>query len=813
MSESRFGGFVDRVTAEDEDLLRLMDDVERGAPGSLSVGDIEIELDDDGGVTVDFDPSGDDEEDGDFYRNLAEDVDDRELGSLSSDLMSQYDSNKASRSDWEDSYSKGLELLGFNYEERTMPFRGASGVTHPLLAEAAIQFQAQAFNELLPSDGPVKTQVFGDTSSGQIQQANRVKEFMNYYIMNVMKEYTPEFDQMLFYLPLAGSTFKKVYYDEVLERAVSKFVPAENLIVPYETSDLDSCPIIAQVLRMPFNELRKKQVAGFYRDIPVLPSQSNNDLGGAQEEYDKIQGMSSSQIDYDCTLIEFHVDLDLEGFEELDEDGEPTGIKVPYIVTVSEDSGVVLSIRRNFVEDDAKRAKIQYFVHYKFLPGFGFYGLGLIHAIGGLSRTATAALRQLIDAGTFSNLPAGFKTRGLRVRNEDEPLQPGEFRDVDAPGGVLRDSLMPLPFKGPDATLYQLLGFVVDAGRRFATITDMKVGDGNQQAAVGTTIAMLEQGSRVMSAVHKRMHYAMREEFKLLARIMSEYLPSEYPYMVAGAQRSVKQEDFDDRIDVIPVSDPNIFSQSQRIALAQAELQLATQAPELHDMHEAYRRMYHALGVKDVDKILKPRAEEALIPKDPAQENIDALDSAILKAYEGQSHDAHIQAHLTFATSPIVAQMPMVGVNLLKHVLEHVKLKAQEQAVVQFLQQTGGQPASEEQMLELEALESQIIAQGMVEMKQLSAQLSGIGQNQGPDPLVQLKEQELQLKAQEAQQDAQQEQAELALQREKAQIKAQEFQQRLQSQEQQTQSRLQASLQRELLKQDFQRQQAALKGD
>ena len=813
MSESRFGGFVDRVTAEDEDLLRLMDDVERGAPGSLSVGDIEIELDDDGGATVDFDPSGDDEEDGDFYRNLAEDVDDRELGSLSSDLMSQYDSNKASRSDWEDSYSKGLELLGFNYEERTMPFRGASGVTHPLLAEAAIQFQAQAFNELLPSDGPVKTQVFGDTSSGQIQQANRVKEFMNYYIMNVMKEYTPEFDQMLFYLPLAGSTFKKVYYDEVLERAVSKFVPAENLVVPYETSDLDSCPIIAQVLRMPFNELRKKQVAGFYRDIPVLPSQSNNDLGGAQEEYDKIQGMSSSQIDYDCTLIEFHVDLDLEGFEELDEDGEPTGIKVPYIVTVSEDSGVVLSIRRNFVEDDAKRAKIQYFVHYKFLPGFGFYGLGLIHAIGGLSRTATAALRQLIDAGTFSNLPAGFKTRGLRVRNEDEPLQPGEFRDVDAPGGVLRDSLMPLPFKGPDATLYQLLGFVVDAGRRFATITDMKVGDGNQQAAVGTTIAMLEQGSRVMSAVHKRMHYAMREEFKLLARIMSEYLPSEYPYMVAGAQRSVKQEDFDDRIDVIPVSDPNIFSQSQRIALAQAELQLATQAPELHDMHEAYRRMYHALGVKDVDKILKPRAEETLIPKDPAQENIDALDSAILKAYEGQSHDAHIQAHLTFATSPIVAQMPMVGVNLLKHVLEHVKLKAQEQAVVQFLQQTGGQPASEEQMLELEALESQIIAQGMVEMKQLSAQLSGIGQNQGPDPLVQLKEQELQLKAQEAQQDAQQEQAELALQREKAQIKAQEFQQRLQSQEQQNQSRLQASLQRELLKQDFQRQQAALKGD
>lgn len=812
MSESRFGGFVDRLTADDEELLKLQDDAERGIPGALIVGDgeIEIELDEDGGVTVDFEP-GEDEEDVDFFANLAEEMEPRELGSLSADLMSQYDANKESRSDWEDSYSKGLELLGFNYEERTMPFRGASGVTHPLLAEAAIQFQAQAFNELLPSDGPVKTQVIGDTSGGQVEQANRVKEFMNYYIMNVMKEYTPEFDQMLFYLPLAGSTFKKVYYDEVLERAVSKFVPAENLVVPYDTSDLASCPIIAQVLKMPFNELRKKQVAGFYRDIPVLPSQSD-DTGGAQEEYDKIDGTSSSQIDYDCTLIEFHVDLDLDGFEELDEDGEPTGIKVPYIVTVSEDSGSVLSIRRNYLEDDEKREKIQYFVHYKFLPGFGFYGLGLIHAIGGLSRTATAALRQLIDAGTFSNLPAGFKARGLRVRNEDEPLQPGEWRDIDAPGGVLRDSLMPLPFKGPDATLFQLLGFVVDAGRRFATITDMKVGDGNQQAAVGTTIAMLEQGARVMSAVHKRLHYAMRQEFQLLARVMGEYLPSEYPYNVAGGQRNIKQEDFDDRVDVIPVSDPNVFSQSQRIALAQAELQLATQAPELHDMHEAYRRMYQALGVRDVDKILKPRAEETLVPKDPAQENIDALDSALLRAYEGQAHDAHIQAHLTFATSPIVAQMPMVGVNLLKHVLEHVKLKAQEQAVVQFLQQTGGEPASEEQMLELESLESQLIAQGMVEMKQLSAQLSGIGENQGPDPLVQLKQQELQLKQQEAQMDAQQDQAELALQREKAMMKSQEFQQRLQSQEEQNQSRLQASLQRELLKQQFQREQNARRG-
>ena len=778
-------------------------DIEVAAPGTFvgSVNEIlpegiEIEQEEDGGVTIDFDPMamvGLD--DGDFYRNLAEELDDRELGRLSSELLGEFDANKSSRSEWEDAYSKGLELLGYNYEERTMPFRGATGVTHPLLAEAATQFQAQAFNELLPPSGPVRTQIIGEKTRENEAQAYRVKEFMNYYITNVMEEYTPEFDQMLFYLPLAGSTFKKVYYDEAIDRAVSKFVPAEDIVVPYGASDLDSCENITQVVKMTLNDLRIRQVMGFYRDIPVIPAQGAEDeITG---EINKLDGVEPSNLDYDCTLLECHVNLDLEGFEDTGEDGEPTGIKVPYIVTISEDSGQVLSIRRNFKEEDDVKKKIQYFVHYKFLPGFGFYGLGLIHTIGGLSRTATAALRQLIDAGTLSNLPAGFKARGLRVRDDEEPLQPGEFRDVDAPGGAIRDSLMPLPFKGPDTTLFQLLGFVVEAGRRFATITDMKVGDGNQQAAVGTTVALLEQGSRVMSAVHKRLHYGMRQEFKLLARVMSEYLPQEYPYAVMGGDRAIMQRDFDDRIDVVPVSNPNSFSQAQRISLAQAQLQMAMQAPQIHDLHEAYRRMYEALGVNDVDKILIAPSSDDPIPKDPAQENIDALDSVQLKVFEGQDHDAHIMTHLTFGTSGTLQALPQSAISLQKHVMEHVKVKSQELATAQLLQQTGGQPLTADMELELEAMVAQINAQEFAKLKQLTAQITG--QNQG-DPLVQLKQQELQLDAQKQQADLQMDQAELQMDQQRMANKQTEFQQRLASQERQTQARIDAALQRELLK-------------
>ena len=763
-----------------------------GFEGEAENMDIEITAEDDGGVTIDFEPMDQRGMSDDFYANLAEEMPDRELSRIAGELLGEFDANKASRQEWEDAYANGLELLGFNYEERTQPFRGSSGVTHPLLAEAATQFQAQAFNELLPASGPVRTAIVGAETRDKQQQSQRVRQFMNYYITNVMEEYTPELDQMLFYLPLAGSTFKKVYFDENMGRAVSKFVPAEHLVVPYETSDLETCPNITQTLRISLNELRKKQISGFYLDIPVLPGQAEGD--SVTDEINRIDGMTPNQIDYDCTLLECHVDLDIEGYEETDDDGEPTGIKVPYVVTISQDNGQILSIRRNYREDDDMKRKIQYFVHYKFLPGFGFYGLGLIHTIGGLSRTATAALRQLIDPGTLSNLPAGFKARGLRIRDDDDPLQPGEFRDVDAPGGAIRDSLMPLPFKGPDSTLFQLLGFVVDAGRRFATITDMKVGDGNQQAAVGTTIALLEQGSRVMSAVHKRLHYAMRLEFKILSRVMSESLPDEYPYAVEGEDSAVKATDFDDRVDVIPVSDPNVFSQAQRIALAQTKLQLAGAAPDLHNMYEVYRDMYDALGVKDTDRIMKRVPDEEPTPKDPAQENIDVMDMVVLKAFQGQDHESHIMAHLIFGASPMIGNMPAMAIALQKHCIEHVQIQAEEMAMMEMRKQ--GPMAPEQQEMLMESIKAKFVAQGMQQLRQLSQQASG----QGPDPLVQLKEKELRLRAQAEQNDAQNDQAKLNLEAQNQRMRADQFQQRLASQERQTGARIDAAMQREFIK-------------
>jgi hypothetical protein len=799
---------------DDPNLIEIEEDVELAVPGAFSTvlddvpEEIEIQISEDGGALVDFDPQetrGDEEE---FGSNLAEFLDDGELGSVSNELMAEFEANRASRGDWEETYSNGLSLLGLKYEERSDPFRGATGVTHPLLAEAATQFQAQAFNELLPPSGPVRTVVMGSMSREKEEQASRVKEFMNYYIMNVMEEYTPEFDQMLFYLPLAGSTFKKVYYDEGLDRAVSKFVPAEHLVVPYEANDLETCPNITQVIRMPANELRKKQISGFYLDVPVLPSQTEED--DITKEMSNIDGVSPSNIDYDCSLLECHVDLDLKGYEEVDEEGEETGIKVPYVVTISQDNGAVLSIRRNYAENDEKKRKVQYFVHYKFLPGFGFYGLGLIHTIGGLSRTATAALRQLIDAGTLSNLPAGFKARGLRIRDDDDPLQPGEFRDVDAPGGAIRDSLMPLPFKGPDQTLFQLLGFVVQAGQRFATITDLKVGDGNQQAAVGTTIAMLEQGTRVMSAVHKRMHYAMRQEFKMLSRIMADYLPPQYPYTIANADQSIMASDFDARVDVLPVSNPNIFSQAQRIALAQTEMQLATQAPQMHNMYEVYRRMYEALGVRDIDKVLHIPPSRHPKPEDPAEENIKTLQLESLVAFTGQNHEAHIMAHLVFGSSPTVASTPQIAIELQKHVMEHVKIQAEEQAQATVMQQMQGQQMQGQQMqgdqsLQIEGLKAQFIAQGMQRVKELSAQVAQIGQPQQPDPLIELKKQELQMKQAKDQGELSLDQAELQLDQQKEVRKGEEFQDRIQSQEKQTFARIDAAAERDKMRNAQQR--------
>jgi len=784
--------------------LSIEEQVEIAVPNSLRAKEIdsstvEIIAEEDGSATVDFDPQPEvTVDEGDFYRNLAEELDDTALGTLASELMGQYENNNETRKDWRDNYEKGLQLLGYKYEDRTEPFKGASGVTHPLLAEAATQFQAQAYNELLPPDGPVRTVIMGAIDKEKEQQAHRVKEFMNYYLMNVMQEYTPEFDQMLYYLPLAGSAFKKVYYDAALDRPVSTFIQATDLVVPYETSNLETCPIITHRIDMSVNDLRKQQVAGFYRDVDIVPSSATP--SEVRKEMNKIEGVEPSQGNYDTTILEFHVELDLDGFEHTDEGGEATGIKLPYIVTICEDMSTILSIRRNYLEDSEEFIKIEYFIHYKFLPGFGFYGLGLIDTIGGLATTATASLRQLIDAGTLSNLPAGFKARGLRVRDDADPLQPGEFRDVDAPGGVIRDSLMPLPFKGPDTVLFQLLGFVVDAAQRFATITDMKVGDGNQNAAVGTTVAMLEQGARVMSAIHKRLHYAMRKEFKILARVMHEFLPQEYPYDVAGATPQIMAQDFDDRIDVVPVSNPNIFSQAQRIALAQSQLELAAQAPDLHNLPEAYRRMYEALGVRDIDSILNAPELDAPKPKDPAQENVDALDGIDLKAFEGQNHQAHIAAHLVFMASGVVQASPPVAVALQKHIMEHVKLMAQEQVMTQFMQQNQGQEPTEEQVISIEAEISQVIADKIAEVRMMSQNIMGQGQAEGPDPLVALKEQELGIKEQKTMADIANDQAKFGLEEQKLSERSRQFDDRLESQEGQTAARINASNDREMMR-------------
>jgi len=635
----------------------------------------------DGSVDVNFDPAAvNPGEDEGHFANLAELLPDDVLDPLGNELFNNYTDYKTSRKDWEKTYTSGLDLLGFNYDDRTEPFKGASGATHPVLAEAVTQFQSLAYKELLPAGGPVRTQLMGLSSPDKEQQAIRVKEYMNYQIMDQMKEYEAEFDQMLFYLPLAGSAFKKVYYDDIMERAVSKFVPADDLVVPYTATSLDDAETIIHVVRMSENELRKQQVGGFYRDLEVNPSYLEETESEKKER--QLEGANKGRDDRVFTLLECHANLNLEGFEDAGEDGEPTGIKLPYVITLEEGTRKILSIRRNYEVGDAKKTKIQYFVHFKFLPGLGFYGFGLIHMIGGLSRTATAALRQLLDAGTLSNLPAGFKMRGIKMRDEAQALQPGEFRDVDAPGGNLRDAFMTLPFKEPSATLLQLMGVVVQAGQRFASIADLQVGDGNQQAAVGTTVALLERGSRTMSAIHKRIYAAMKREFNLLARVFKLYLPPVYPYDVVGGQKQIMQTDFDDRVDILPVADPNIFSQTQRISLAQTELQLATSNPQIHNQYEVYRNMYEALGVKDIDLILKRPPKPT--PKDPALEHIDALGNLPFQAFPGQDHRAHITSHLNFLATNMVRNAPMVGASIEKNCLEHISLMAQEQIELEF---------------------------------------------------------------------------------------------------------------------------------
>ena len=738
--------------------------------------DIEITELPDGGAEINTDPNAPiDQSQVPFDANLAEYLEESDLQKLADKLIAAYETDKNSRKDWEDTYTKGLDMLGFKYEDRTQPFEGASGVIHPLLAESATQFQAQAYKELLPPSGPVNTEIVGEITPIVEEQAKRVKDFMNYQITHVMKEYDPDMDQLLFYLPLSGSAFKKTYYDSVLGRPVSKFVSSEDCVVNYMASSLEDAVRITHMTKVDSNALRKQQVSGFYRDIPITSgSVSTSDV---KEKIDELHGVSDNLAseDDEHVLLEMHVDADVPGFED------ESGIKLPYVITIDQYSTKILSIKRNWNQQDQLRNRVDYFTHYKFLPGLGFYGFGLIHMLGGLSRTATSVLRQLIDAGTLANLPAGFKARGMRIRDHDEPLQPGEFRDVDVTGQSIKESLLPLPYKEPSQVLFALLGFCVDAGKSFAAIADMKMGEGNEQNPVGTTLALLERGTKVMSAIHKRLHYAQGVEFNLLARCIKMFLPPEYPYMVKGGNRMIKQADFDDRVDILPVSNPNIFSMSQRVMLAQQQLQLAIANPALHNLREAYRRVYQALDVDNIDALLKPDPGNPP-PKSPATENSEAMRGTEPKAFPQQNHKAHVEAHAEFMFTRPVQINPQLYAMMEAHILQHIAIMAAEQVeqqmqkqtqqfqqqMQQLQQQAQQNPQVEQQM---QQLQQQFMTQKEAAISALEAQLiknmaaeeqkrSGL---EDKDPLVKLKQQEIDLKAAELMQKSEHDQTKMLM--------------------------------------------------
>ena len=720
----------------------------------------DVELLEDGSAEINLDPNAPtDLSQVPHNANLADYIEDNELSRFASDLLAEFESDRDSRKDWEDTYIKGLDMLGFKYEDRTQPFEGASGVVHPLLAESVTQFQAQAYKELLPPSGPVRTQVVGLETPETNEQAQRVQEFMNYQITEVMQEYDPDMDQLLFYLPLCGSAFKKVYYDGLMKRACAKFVAGEDLVINYMATDLESADRITHIIKTSGNDIRKQQLQGFYRDIELPTGQIDSD--DVADKIDELDGAEKNygSSDEEHTILEMHINADVPGFEDT------SGVKLPYIVSIDQYSQEILSIKRNYKEGDPNFMKNHYFVHYKFLPGLGFYGFGLIHMLGGLSRTATSALRQLIDAGTLANLPAGFKARGMRIRDHDEPLQPGEFRDVDVTGQSIKESLMMLPYKEPSGVLFQLLGFAVDAGKSFAAIADMKMGEGNEQNPVGTTLALLERGTKVMSAIHKRLHYAQKIEFKLLAKVFSIYLPPQYPYMVVGGNQMIKQQDFDDRVDILPVSDPNIFSMAQRVTLAQQQLQLANAAPQLHNLREAYRRMYAAMGVDNVETLLLPDPGNPQ-PMSPAMENAGAMRGKEPKPFPMQDHMSHISAHAEFMFTRMVQINPQLYAMLQAHVSEHISLMASEQMqekygpqfqeLQQAMQQAQQNPQAVQQMQQQmdQLINQQASEQAKIEAemtKQLASDEESRISREAQDPLVKLKQQEIDLKAMETQ--------------------------------------------------------------
>ena len=773
-----------------EDMMEPAIEIEIEDPESVTLGI--------GGMEIVIDPDAQSDEE--FNENLAEKIDEDELVGLATDLIGDYDDDISSRKDWVQTYVDGLELLGLKIEERTEPWPGACGVYHPLLTEALVKFQSETIIETFPAQGPVRVKILGEETIEKIDAAQRVKDDMNFQLTEVMTEYRPEHERMLWGLGLSGNAFKKVYFDPSLGRQVSLFVPAEDIVVPYGASDLESSPRVTHVMRKTPNEMRKLQVAGFYRDV---------ELGDPVDTFDEIEKKIAEKMGFKASvddrfkLLEMHVDLDLPGYEDKDKKGKPTGIALPYVITIEKHTQTILAIRRNWHPDDPLKQKRQHFVHYGYVPGFGFYCFGLIHLIGAFAKSGTSILRQLVDAGVLSNLPGGFKTKGLRVKGDDTPIAPAEFRDVDVTSGTIKDNIMTLPYKEPSQVLYTLLGTIVEEGRRFASAADMKISDMSGQTPVGTTLAILERTLKVMSAVQARVHHAMKQEFRLLKNIIRDYTPEEYEYEPDNATPMAKRSDYD-HVEVIPVSDPNAATMAQKVVQYQAVLQLAQSAPQLYDMPLLHRQMLEVLGIKDAAKLVP--IETDMKPKDPVSENMDAINMKPLKAFIYQDHAAHITTHMSFMQDPITAQM--IGQNpqasqmtaaLMAHIAEHYAFQYRKN-----LEEKLGVPypaPNEEMPEELEVEVSRLAA--AASQKLLQANQAQVAQAQAQqaaqDPIVQMQQQELQLKAAEVQRKAQKDQID-------AQLKAQQIQteqMRIQTQAEIDGARLGAQIAREQTEQQF----------
>ncbi len=734
----------------------------------------------DGGVEINLGPE---QQQAAHDDNLALYIDDNTLSSIATELVTLFDADKDSRKEWEQTYMKGLDLLGLKIEQRTQPWDGACGVFHPMLSEAVVRFQAQSIQEIFPPRGPVMTKILGEQTPERIAQAARVEDYLNYLLTEDMSEYRSETEKMLFSLAIAGSAFRKVYYDPNLGRFVSIFVPAEDFVVSYGTPDLYTCERCTHVMKKTQNEVRKLQVSGFYSDVELPPS--TPDITDIQKKYDKLNGDAAIDMDSRHTLLEILVDYDLPGFED-SLNGEPTGIALPYVITIDKSSRTILSIRRNWYEGDPLKKRRQHFVHYTYLPGLGFYGFGLVHIVGGLAKSATSILRQLVDAGTLSNLPGGLKTRGLRIKGDDTPIMPGEFRDVDIPSGTLRDNITFLPYKEPSQVLYSLLGNIVEEGRRFASQADMKVADMNNEAPVGTTLALLERSMKVQSAVQARLHASMKKELKILATLVKDYGPQQYPYEVKGKELTV--QDFDDRIDIVPVSDPNAGTMAQRIMKYQAALQLAASAPTMYNMPLLHRQMLDTLGIQDAEEIVKTQQE--LLPTDPVSENMGFLNNMPTKAFIYQDHEAHIQTHMSFIQDPKIQQMAGQSPNaqamqgaIAAHIAEHLafqyRMEIEKQLGVKL--PPPGEPLPEDIEYRISQLVAPAAAQ-LLQKDQAEAQMQKQMQ-EAQDPVLQIEMQKLQLRAQEIQQKAEAEMAKVQADMQKAQMRLQSEQERLKAQE------------------------------